>query len=492
MNAAAQHSIEAEKGILGSILQEPEVLEKCLKQIRQEDFFVPAHRTIYEVMTELWQNGKPIDLISLTVSLRDRGRLGAVGGAGFVTELFTFVPTGANVQYYIDTVLQKSGSRKIVSIATEMGRRAKNGSDPAEMLSLAENEFAQLHAGHERRIRFFPPSELRDFKPDNELVLAGDCHIMRGEVFVIGGEPGIGKSRAATHLGICGATMRPWFGLTVRRRFKTLIIQSENGRHRLQQEFSELDSDLIEALDSDLIEGWLLVSEPPPFGLTLGDPQFQADIRAILRTFKPDCVILDPWNAATRDDKQRDYAETFGAIRALLPTGQDRPALGIVAHTRKPEKLNEPQIGGTCLLHLLAGSHILSSVPRSIFIMIPASADEEDDTVVLYNPKNNNGQKIGPSAWHRKRSGFVPAKDFDWREFEKAPGDRKIVRLEDIEEVFAGGEPLELKEAAHRLATITGLVERSAYNALAPGAKWSKCIKREHGRLSFIGNCLEK
>jgi hypothetical protein len=480
MNAAAEHSVEAEKGILGSILQDPEVLEKCLAKIRKDHFFVPAHRIIYEVMTELWQNGKAIDLVIVTISLQDRHQLTKVGGAGYVTELFNFVPTGANVEFYIDIVREKSKSRKIVSIATEIGRQAKNGSGPDDMLATAENEFSRLHADGERRIRFFSPSELRDFRPDNELVLVGDCHIMRGEVFVIGGEPGIGKSRAATYLGVCGATMQPWFGLTVRRIFKTLVVQSENGRFRLQQEFS--------ALDSDQIEGRLLVSEPPPFGLTLGNPQFQTDIRAVLRTFKPDCVVLDPWNAATRDDKQRDYAETFDAIRALLPTGQDRPALGIIAHTRKPQQLNEQQIGGTCLLHLLSGSHILSSVPRSIFVMVPGSVDEKDDTVVLYNPKNNNGQKIGPSAWHRKGSGFVVANDFDWRGFKKAPRDRRIVSLEDIEEVFVDGEPLELKEAAHRLATITGMVERSAYNALAPDGKWSKCIKREQGRLSFIGN----
>ena len=89
---------------------------------------------------------------------------------------------------------------------------------------------------------------------------------MRGEVFVIGGEPAVGKSRAATQLGVSGATKVPWFGLTVHRQFRTMIVQTENGRYRLREEFS--------ALDCDQIENWIRVSEPPPFGLTLTNSEF--------------------------------------------------------------------------------------------------------------------------------------------------------------------------------------------------------------------------
>jgi predicted ATP-dependent serine protease len=125
---------------------------------------------------------------------------------------------------------------------------------------------AAVEKPREPRIRFFAPSELRDYKPDNDIVLVGDCHIMRGEVFVIGGEPGVGKSLSTTQLAVSGATGCDWFGLKLHRRFKTMIVQTENGRYRLQQEFS--------SLDCDRIENWIRVSEPPPFGLTLSNPEF--------------------------------------------------------------------------------------------------------------------------------------------------------------------------------------------------------------------------
>ncbi len=480
MNHAAPHSVEAEQGVLGSMLISPgETIAECVEKITDEYFFVPAHKTIYAVVVELWNTDQAIDLITLTQELRDRNLLDAIGGAGFVTSLFTFVPTAANVEYYIDILREKYELRRWILVGTEIVRRGNEGLEPAEILAFAESEFPALRSSRERRIQFFSPSELLDFHPSGELVLAGDCHIMRGEVFVIGGEPGIGKSRAATQLGVCGGTLRPWFGLEVRQQFRTMIIQTENGRYRLKQEFS--------ALNCQEIENWIRVSEPPPFGLALSNPQFQADIRGALRSFKPDCVILDPWNAAAKDDKQRDYAETFDAIRALLPTGEEKPAFGVVAHTKKPQ-LNEKRTGGTCLQHLLAGSYILSSVPRCIFVMVPGADDETDDSIVWCNPKNNNGEKSARSAWRRTGSGFIPATDFDWREFDKAPDERKVITLDHLREVFDGRESLSLKDAAAKLARIAGIHERSAYNALGPGGKFATCLRREQGRLSFIEN----
>jgi hypothetical protein len=332
----------------------------------------------------------------------------------------------------------------------------------------------------ERRIRFYSPSQLRAYKPDKDIVLVGDNHIVLGEVFVIGGEPGVGKSRAATALAVSGATKESWFGLPVHRRFRTMIVQTENGLFRLQQEFGSLG--FADDIAKD-IEDWIRVCEPPPFGLTLNNAEFQEDIKAEIHRFRPECVVLDPWNAAAKDDHQRDYVETFNSLRNLLPTGPDKPALGILAHTRKPTK-DDNRTGGTGVMHSLAGSYILTSVPRAIFVMIRGSEDETDDSVVLFNPKNSNGKNAGRSAWHRRTSGFAPHSDFDWTEFDKPPDRRVIVRVEHLAEVFNGGA-LELKDAAHALATLTGINERSAYNALGPKGRLARHLSRTGNKVSF-------
>src|SRR3954466_1062033 len=99
------HSVEAEQGVLGSMLISPrETIAECVEKINEEYFYVPAHQTVYTILVELWNAGQGIDLITFTQVLRDRNVLDAVGGAAFVTNLYTFVPTAANVLYYLEIV----------------------------------------------------------------------------------------------------------------------------------------------------------------------------------------------------------------------------------------------------------------------------------------------------------------------------------------------------------------------------------------------------
>src|SRR5256884_8090951 len=97
------HSIEAEQGVLGSMLLSPrQAIAECVEKIDEQYFYVPAHQTIYTVLVDLWNAGQAIDLITFTQVLRDRNLLEGVGGAAFVTGLFTFVPTVANLEYYME------------------------------------------------------------------------------------------------------------------------------------------------------------------------------------------------------------------------------------------------------------------------------------------------------------------------------------------------------------------------------------------------------
>src|SRR5436853_477652 len=124
------HSVEAEQGVLGSMLVSPRgTLGECVEKINEEYCYVPAHQTIYTVLVELWNAGQAIDLITFTQVLRDRNLLDAVGGPAFVTSLFTFVPTAANIEYYIDIVRDKYILRSIIAAATESVRRAYEEQD---------------------------------------------------------------------------------------------------------------------------------------------------------------------------------------------------------------------------------------------------------------------------------------------------------------------------------------------------------------------------
>src|SRR4030095_4151462 len=144
------HSVEAEQGVLGSMLISPrETIAECVEKINEEYFYIPAHQTIYTVLVELWNAGQAIDLITFTQVLRDRNLLESVGGAAFVTSLFTFVPTAANVQYYLDIVRDKYILREIIAAATESVRRAYEEQDEVNNL-LDEVEQRIFAVGEDR------------------------------------------------------------------------------------------------------------------------------------------------------------------------------------------------------------------------------------------------------------------------------------------------------------------------------------------------------
>src|SRR5437773_5418542 len=129
------HSVDAEQGVLGSMLISPrETIAECVEKINEDYFYVPAHRTIYDVLVDLWNAGQAIDLITFTQVLRDRLLLDSVGGAAFVTSLFTFVPTAANVGYYLEIVCEKHALRRIISASTESVRRAYEEQDEVNNL----------------------------------------------------------------------------------------------------------------------------------------------------------------------------------------------------------------------------------------------------------------------------------------------------------------------------------------------------------------------
>ncbi|MGZ5002876.1 MAG: replicative DNA helicase [Chthoniobacterales bacterium] len=150
MHRTLPHSVEAEQGVLGSMLISPrEIIAEVVEKITEEYFYIPAHQTTYTVLVELWNAGQGIDLITFTQVLRDRNVLDAVGGASFVTSLFTFVPTAANVTYYLEIVREKYILRQIIAAATESVRRAYEEQDEVHAL-LDEVEQKIFAVGEDR------------------------------------------------------------------------------------------------------------------------------------------------------------------------------------------------------------------------------------------------------------------------------------------------------------------------------------------------------
>jgi replicative DNA helicase len=124
-----------------------------------EDFYVPNHQELYNVITEEWQARRPIDLITLTQKLSDKGLLKQLGGAGAITSIYNFVPSSTNLDYYIEIIKNKTIARKTIQYCSEAIEKVRQA--PDEMKDTLTNVQSGIGL-----IRPFYITQQRTFKDD--------------------------------------------------------------------------------------------------------------------------------------------------------------------------------------------------------------------------------------------------------------------------------------------------------------------------------------
>jgi replicative DNA helicase len=138
-------NLEAEQAVLGAILLETEALITAMERVRAEDFYSVSHQRIFDVIVALNEDNQPIDLITLTARLQDRGQLEEVGGVSYMAKLAGAVPTAANVEYYAQIVEEKSMLRRLIRTATQIVSSGyAEGDEVGALLSDAEQRILEL------------------------------------------------------------------------------------------------------------------------------------------------------------------------------------------------------------------------------------------------------------------------------------------------------------------------------------------------------------
>lgn len=144
-------NLDAEAGLLGSLLIDNDAFTRVGDQIKPEDFYEERHRLIFAAIDKLHNNRKSIDILTLSEQLKSAGELDIVGGASYLTELTNFVPTAANVENYAEIVAEKSIRRQLINASRDI---AKIGHDEAKSIQeLIEETESRLFEVNERHIR---------------------------------------------------------------------------------------------------------------------------------------------------------------------------------------------------------------------------------------------------------------------------------------------------------------------------------------------------
>ena len=120
MNNGLPHNIEAERGLIGSVFWSYGALQQACEEVDKEHFYLDKNGVIFNVIKDLFEERKPVDVDTVTSELVNRNLINQIGGVEYLTELVNSVATGAHVGYYIDSVLEKYTLRKMIETATNI------------------------------------------------------------------------------------------------------------------------------------------------------------------------------------------------------------------------------------------------------------------------------------------------------------------------------------------------------------------------------------
>ena len=211
------YDLEAEMGVLGSILLLPEVCDDCAS-LKADDFYDDANRILYSHLREMYDGGEKIDVTLLVSRLKTTNQYEKIGGAGYLARLSGSVPNAAHAVYYAGIVSEKAVYRNLINASTEILRDAYDQSSEArELCAQAEQKvFAimdgrntnslhsmndVLHAAMDRmeaRLR----GEVTDGTVETGFAdydtMTGGLH--NGELIILAARPSMGKTALAMNI----------------------------------------------------------------------------------------------------------------------------------------------------------------------------------------------------------------------------------------------------------------------------------------------------
>ncbi|NMB02990.1 MAG: replicative DNA helicase [Tissierellia bacterium] len=209
-------NIEAEQHLLGSMILNSSALAEGLFLVREDDFYKEAHRIIYQALVEL-NDRDHFDALVVVDLLRDKGKLAAVGGAEYISELVQTASRTYNVGEYAAIVHEKSIRRKLISAGSDIIKECfqlESGRDPlayAEDLIYGVGEkrnrsglepIGEIFEDYEDDLKKFreDPSALRGLKTGFVDLDTKTNGLQKGDLILVAGRPSMGKSALAVNI----------------------------------------------------------------------------------------------------------------------------------------------------------------------------------------------------------------------------------------------------------------------------------------------------
>ena len=150
------HSLEAEQSVIGSMLMDRDAVISASEIITGSDFYQRQYGIMFDAMVELFNEGKPVDLVTLQDRLKEKDVPPEVSSLDFVRDIVSIVPTSANVKSYAAIVRDKAVMRRLIHTAEDIANACYVGKDPLEDI-LADTEKSVFNLLQSRGAKEFVP-----------------------------------------------------------------------------------------------------------------------------------------------------------------------------------------------------------------------------------------------------------------------------------------------------------------------------------------------
>lgn len=139
-------AIEIEESVLGGLMLERRVIHSVVSLLSVDVFYKESHQAIYEAILYLHDNGKPIDILTVTNELRNNGKLDMVGGPFYITQLTSRIASTANIEFHTGILVQKYLARELIKSSTTIIRNAfEDNADVYDLIAEADIEISKIN-----------------------------------------------------------------------------------------------------------------------------------------------------------------------------------------------------------------------------------------------------------------------------------------------------------------------------------------------------------
>jgi replicative DNA helicase len=352
INRALPFSDEAEKGVISSLLQDPnERLSESRVSLPAPAFYHEANRTIYEKLLEFYDKNLPIDPVMVTNVLRDQNLLDKVGGPAAITELFTFVPSPAHYEHYKKVVLDKHLLRQLIHAcslnihtAYEFGKDQIDGDvgtlvDQAEqrVLSVRESTGKQdnmkslsshvAEAIDSIQYMLEHPGQLRGLSTGYSVLDKLSSGLQGAEMFVIAARPSMGKTSLAMNLiehisvdcGHAAAVFSLEMSSTMLVR-RLLVSRAQLSMQDLSRGLlSRAQQEALVKATRDLQKAQIFIDDTPGLDVM----EMRAKARRLKKQHNIQVIMIDYLQLVTsgskraKDNRQIEIAEISAGIKGI-------------------------------------------------------------------------------------------------------------------------------------------------------------------------------